>query len=156
MISKTEWIQKISTYDKDYWNVETERVMDYKDFVATVMKSLNQAEGDHTLQLVFGCGLDNGTIRGYSQYRYDGEDFISLDLNWCQKPGCRTWTAANEKAEICIKKWDPRGDQARSWMDYLQFNCIDQLKKSSYSVSDPETFAFSRAGVIPQVSSPKQ
>ncbi|XP_047674230.1 class I histocompatibility antigen, B alpha chain-like isoform X2 [Tachysurus fulvidraco] len=128
MISKTEWIQKISTYDKDYWNVETERVKDYQDTVATVMKSLNQAEGDHTLQLVFGCGLDNGTIRGYSQYRYDG-DFISLDLNWNQEPGRGTWTAANEKAEIFINKWDPKGDQARKWMDYLQSDCIDQLQK---------------------------
>ncbi|GAA6090145.1 DLA class I histocompatibility antigen, A9/A9 alpha chain-like isoform X1 [Tachysurus ichikawai] len=44
MIPKTEWIQKISTDDKDYWDRETERVEDNQDSVATVMKSLNQAE----------------------------------------------------------------------------------------------------------------
>ncbi|XP_060738550.1 H-2 class I histocompatibility antigen, Q9 alpha chain-like [Tachysurus vachellii] len=129
MISKTEWIQKISTYDKDYWNRETERVKDYQDTVDTVMKSLNQAEGDHTLQWMLGCGLDNGIVRGYSQYRYDGDDFISLDLNWNPEFGRGTWTAANEKAEIFINKWDPKGDQARKWMDYLKYDCIDQLQK---------------------------
>ncbi|GAA6111677.1 DLA class I histocompatibility antigen, A9/A9 alpha chain-like isoform X1 [Tachysurus ichikawai] len=46
MIPKTEWIQKISTDDKDYWDRETERVEDNQDSVATVMKSLNQTEGE--------------------------------------------------------------------------------------------------------------
>ncbi|GAA6111679.1 DLA class I histocompatibility antigen, A9/A9 alpha chain-like isoform X1, partial [Tachysurus ichikawai] len=84
---------------------------------------------DHTLQWMFGCWLDKGTIRGYSQYRYDGEDFISLDMNWNQEPGRGTWNAANEKAGIFIKKWDPKEDRARSWMDYLKSDCTDQLKK---------------------------
>ncbi|XP_047674228.1 class I histocompatibility antigen, Gogo-B*0103 alpha chain-like isoform X2 [Tachysurus fulvidraco] len=129
MIYKTEWI-KITADDKDYWNRQTEHHRyQLQNTVDTVMKSLNQTEGDHTLQWMFGCGLDNGTVRGYSQYRYDGEDFISLYLNWCQELGCRTWTAANEKAEIFINKWDPKGEKARYWMDYLQFNCIDQLQK---------------------------
>ncbi|XP_047663625.1 class I histocompatibility antigen, Gogo-B*0103 alpha chain-like isoform X1 [Tachysurus fulvidraco] len=130
MIPKTEWLQKISTDDKNDWNRETERVKDHQyqlqDIVTTVTKRLNQAEGDHTLQWMFGCGLDNGTIRGYSQYRYDGEDFMSLDLNWNQEHG--TWIAANEKAELFIKEWNYK-EHAIDWMNYLKTECIDRLKK---------------------------
>ncbi|XP_060753074.1 DLA class I histocompatibility antigen, A9/A9 alpha chain-like isoform X2 [Tachysurus vachellii] len=132
MIPKTEWLQKISTDDTNYWNRETERVKDHQyqlQDIVTTMKILNQAEGDHTLQWMFGCGLDNGTIRGYSQYRYDGEDFMSLDLNWNQELGNGNWIAANEKAGIFIKEWNHKGENAIYWMNYLKTECIDQLKK---------------------------
>ncbi|KAK3514323.1 hypothetical protein QTP70_014198, partial [Hemibagrus guttatus] len=59
MIPKTEWIQNISADDPDYWNRETERMKDRQDIMATVMKILNQNEGNHTLQWMFGCALDN-------------------------------------------------------------------------------------------------
>ncbi|KAG7318633.1 hypothetical protein KOW79_018388 [Hemibagrus wyckioides] len=127
MIPKTEWMQKFFTDDPDYWNRETERVKDrqhqFQDTVAAVRKSLNSSEGVHTLQGMYGCELHDSTTRGYDQYGYDGEDFISLDLN------TGTWTADNDKAVIFIKQWDPTGDEAQYWKNYLKTNCIDQLKK---------------------------
>ncbi|KAK3539115.1 hypothetical protein QTP86_025045 [Hemibagrus guttatus] len=129
MIPKTEWMQKIRDDDPDYWNRETQRLRDHQDSLAGVVKNLHQTEGNHTLQWMLGCALDNGTTRGYSQYRYDGEDLISLDLNWNLEHGQGTWTAANDKAKNFLKEWDPKGEEAEYWKNYLEYKCIDQLKK---------------------------
>ncbi|KAK3568731.1 hypothetical protein QTP86_014756, partial [Hemibagrus guttatus] len=81
-------------------------------------------KGVHTLQWMFGCELhDDSSTRGYNQYGYDGEDFISLDLN------TGSWTADNDKAELFIKQWDSNSGKAQYWKNYLKSNCIDQLQK---------------------------
>ncbi|XP_058230566.1 H-2 class I histocompatibility antigen, Q9 alpha chain-like [Hemibagrus wyckioides] len=128
MIPKIQWIQKISVDEPHYWNIQTLLVKNHQEhlhnIVDTVMRNLNQNEGVHTLQRMYSCELhDDSTTRGYDQYAYDGEDFISLDLN------TGTWTADNDKAVIFIKQWDPTGDEAQYWKDYLKNSCIDQLKK---------------------------
>ncbi|KAK3539107.1 hypothetical protein QTP86_025047 [Hemibagrus guttatus] len=133
MIPKIEWIQKISADEPHYWNIQTQIVKNHQEhlhnIVDTVMRNWNQNKGVHTLQRMYGCELhDDSTTRGYDQYGYDGEDFISLDLN------TGTWTADNDKAVIFIKQWDPTGDEAQYWKDYLKNDCIEQLKKFvSYS-----------------------
>ncbi|XP_036417469.1 H-2 class I histocompatibility antigen, Q9 alpha chain-like, partial [Colossoma macropomum] len=104
-VAKTEWIKKVVGDDPDYWNRQTQGLQGdqeiFKANVATAMQRFNQTEGVHTIQVMYGCELhDDGTIRGYRQEGYDGEDFISLDLNTL------TWTAANQKAFITKLKWD--------------------------------------------------
>uniref|UniRef100_A0A3B4DL88 Ig-like domain-containing protein n=1 Tax=Pygocentrus nattereri TaxID=42514 RepID=A0A3B4DL88_PYGNA len=72
---------------------------------------------------MYGCELhDDGTIKGYDQYGYDGEDFVSLDLK------TETWTAANAKAVITKHKWE---GTAWSVQDkaYLENTCIEWLQK---------------------------
>ncbi|XP_053530370.1 H-2 class I histocompatibility antigen, TLA(B) alpha chain isoform X2 [Ictalurus punctatus] len=128
VIPKTEWIQKIESDNPDYWNSETSHMQSQQESfrvtVNAVMQSLNHSTGVHTLQRMYGCERgDDGTTRGYDEYGYDGEDFISLDL----KTG--TWTAAKPQAEILINKWDPTGDKAKYWKSYLGANCIDRLQK---------------------------
>ncbi|XP_053466590.1 H-2 class I histocompatibility antigen, Q9 alpha chain-like [Ictalurus furcatus] len=128
MMRISEWMKKAEADDPLYWQKEKEHVKDQQDslqnIVTTVMKSFNQPEGVHTLQWIYGCERDDdGTTRGYDQYGYDGEDFISLDL----KTGA--WTAANDKAENFINEWDPTGAEAKDWKDFLQTDCIDQLQK---------------------------
>ncbi|GAA6076772.1 H-2 class I histocompatibility antigen, Q10 alpha chain-like [Tachysurus ichikawai] len=58
MIPKTEWIQKVSADDPDYWKRETERSRsDHEDLhhlLHTVMKSFNHTQGVHTLQRMYG------------------------------------------------------------------------------------------------------
>ncbi|XP_017307195.1 BOLA class I histocompatibility antigen, alpha chain BL3-7 [Ictalurus punctatus] len=124
----SEWMKKAEDDDPDYWQKETEHVKDQQDslqnIMTRVMKSFNQPEGVHTLQRIYGCERDDdGTTRGYDVYGYDGEHFISLDL----KTG--TWTAYNDEAEIFINEWDPTGDEAKHWKDFLEKDCIDQLQK---------------------------
>ncbi|KAM9446965.1 BOLA class I histocompatibility antigen, alpha chain BL3-7-like [Clarias gariepinus] len=129
MIPKTEWIKKIEADDPRYWDRETQHMTDQQDRFQVIVnqakkRRLNPTEEVHTLQRMHGCELDdNGTKRGYIQYAYDGEDYISLDL----KTG--TWTAANDKAERFINNWDPKGAEAEYWKDFLENDCIDRLKK---------------------------
>ncbi|KAK3538755.1 hypothetical protein QTP86_015646 [Hemibagrus guttatus] len=123
MIPKTEWMQKISADDPDYWKSETDKQLrkqdTFKFYLSSVMKSFNQTEGVHTLQRMYGCELhDDSTTRGSDQFGYNGEDFISLDLN------TGTWTADTPQAEIFIKEWDPTGDEAKEQKSYLEKECI--------------------------------
>ncbi|XP_060798525.1 BOLA class I histocompatibility antigen, alpha chain BL3-7-like [Neoarius graeffei] len=129
---KTEWIKKITDSDADYWNSGTQDQQDaeeiYKEDVVTLMKRFNQTEGVHTLQRLYGCEIDDdGTVRGYDQLGYDGEDFISLDLKTV------TWTAAKPQAVINKYKLDATGT-ADFDKYYLENICIEWLLKYvSYS-----------------------
>uniref|UniRef100_A0A4W4DVY8 Ig-like domain-containing protein n=1 Tax=Electrophorus electricus TaxID=8005 RepID=A0A4W4DVY8_ELEEL len=127
-IPKTAWIKKVDDDDPDYWNRNTEiqqRTQEiFKDNVATLMQRFNQTEGVHTVQLMYGCELDDdGTKRGSMQYSYDGEDFISLDLN------THTWTVANDKAKITKHMWDSDVGYSVWQNNYLENTCIEWLQK---------------------------
>lgn len=80
--------------------------------------------GNHTLCSTYRCEIDaNGTSGGSIQFRYDGEELTSLDLNTL------TWTAANDKAKIFINVYDPTGNQAKYWKNYLETKCVKQLNQ---------------------------
>uniref|UniRef100_A0A3B4E9L0 Ig-like domain-containing protein n=1 Tax=Pygocentrus nattereri TaxID=42514 RepID=A0A3B4E9L0_PYGNA len=69
-----------------------------------------------------GCELhDDGTKRAYSQYGYDGEDFLSLD--WTTV----TWTAATDKVVIIKTGWGT--PKARNHKIFLENTCIKWLQK---------------------------
>ncbi|XP_053466577.1 H-2 class I histocompatibility antigen, Q9 alpha chain isoform X2 [Ictalurus furcatus] len=128
MMRISEWMKKAAADDTDYEQKETQHVKDQQDslqnIVTTVMKIFNQPKGVHILQRIYGCERDDdGTTRGYNEYGYDGEDFISLNL----KTG--TWTAAKDEAEIFIKEWDPTGDKAKKSKQFLKTDCIDRIQK---------------------------
>ncbi|KAF5889865.1 BOLA class I histocompatibility antigen, alpha chain BL3-7-like, partial [Clarias magur] len=77
----------------------------------------------HTLLWMYGCELDDdGTTRGYMQYGYDGEDFVSLDLR------TETWTAARHQHVISTDSWVSTAGHATYWKSYLEHDCIDQLQ----------------------------
>ncbi|KAK3565862.1 hypothetical protein QTP86_017941 [Hemibagrus guttatus] len=65
------------------------------------MEEFNHTEGVHALQWMRSCELQDGiTTCRYNQYGYDGEGFISLDLN------TGNWTAATPQADIILNKWE--------------------------------------------------
>uniref|UniRef100_A0A673LZV2 Major histocompatibility complex class I-related gene protein-like n=1 Tax=Sinocyclocheilus rhinocerous TaxID=307959 RepID=A0A673LZV2_9TELE len=71
-----------------------------------------------------GCELnDDGTKRGYWQYGYDGEDFVSFDKS------SLTWTAANPQAVITKHKWDADKAFGEYNKGYLENTCIEWLQK---------------------------
>uniref|UniRef100_A0A3B3Q6A6 Major histocompatibility complex class I UKA n=1 Tax=Paramormyrops kingsleyae TaxID=1676925 RepID=A0A3B3Q6A6_9TELE len=105
MTPRQDWMTK--AVDADYWDRETQHLRGgeqvFKTNIEVAKQRFNQTGGIHTAQMMYGCELDgDGTIRGYNLQGYDGEDFISLDLNTL------TWTAANQKAVITKLKWDPK------------------------------------------------
>ncbi|KAF4074732.1 hypothetical protein AMELA_G00242630 [Ameiurus melas] len=128
MIPKTEWIQKINADDPDYWNRESQILQGnqetYKVNMATAMQRFNQTAGVHTVQVIYGCERDDdGTTRGYEQYGYDGEDFISFDLK------TKTWIAPTPQALITKNKLDATGAEANQQKNYLEKQCIEWLQK---------------------------
>lgn len=75
------------------------------------------------MQLMYGCERhEDGTTRGFSQFGYDGEDFVSLDL----KSG--SWTAAKPHALIKENKWDSKGHRSRLCKDFLTYGCTERLQ----------------------------
>ncbi|KAI4904084.1 hypothetical protein NFI96_031505, partial [Prochilodus magdalenae] len=127
MIPKMEWMERINDNDPNYWNKETQKAQtaeeNFKMSVGTIMQRFNQTGGVHTVQRIYGCELhDDGTKRGYRQEGYDGEDFLSLDMNTL------TWTAANAKAVITKQKWE-KTHTAAHVKSYLVNVCIEWLEK---------------------------
>ncbi|XP_062874420.1 BOLA class I histocompatibility antigen, alpha chain BL3-7-like [Trichomycterus rosablanca] len=126
LILKTEWMKKVDADDPDYGRTETELIKGHQEdleiLLKTVMEEFNHTQV-HVLQRLFGCELaDDGTVRGFDQYGYDGEDFISLDLK------TETWTAANAKAVHTKHEWDAT-DEAKIRKNYLENTCIEWLRK---------------------------
>ncbi|XP_036454707.1 H-2 class I histocompatibility antigen, Q9 alpha chain-like [Colossoma macropomum] len=127
MVPKTEWMKKSDADDPDYWNSETQiserHQENFRTSVDNLMQRFNQSTGVHTVQWMYGCELhDDGTKRGFDQYGYDGEDFISLDLNTL------TWTAANVRAVITKQKWESTAWAAQV-KNYLENTCTEWLLK---------------------------
>ncbi|XP_016364853.1 major histocompatibility complex class I-related gene protein-like isoform X1 [Sinocyclocheilus rhinocerous] len=92
--------------------------------VSVIYHDVSLFSGVHTWQMMCGCELnDDGTKRGYWQYGYDGEDFVSFDKS------SLTWTAANPQAVITKHKWDADKAFGEYNKGYLENTCIEWLQK---------------------------
>ncbi|XP_028819603.1 class I histocompatibility antigen, F10 alpha chain-like isoform X2 [Denticeps clupeoides] len=124
-IPKVDWIK--NNEGPDYWTRTTQIIQRfeaiYKDSIGTVMQRFNQSGGIHTFLQMFGCEWDveTGATDGYSQFGYDGADFLSMDLR------STSWVAPVKEALITKQEWD--GAAAEWEKNYLTQECIDWLKK---------------------------
>ncbi|XP_054653771.1 class I histocompatibility antigen, F10 alpha chain-like [Dunckerocampus dactyliophorus] len=127
--AKQDWMNKITAEDPHYWESHTEIGLRhehvFKDYIEVYKKRFNQTGGVHILQKMLGCEWNDETndVKGWEQYAYDGEDFISLDTKtW-------TYTAAKPQAVPTKHEWDH--NIAR--LDYTKYyhteRCPDYLKK---------------------------
>ncbi|KAM6903792.1 major histocompatibility complex class I-related gene protein-like [Lycodopsis pacificus] len=93
--------------------------------IGGLKQRLNQTGGAHILQSLHGCEWDDetGEVIGFSQYGYDGEDFIVMDLQTL------TWTAPRQQAFTTKRRWD--ADKATLEFNKYYFNheCPVLLKK---------------------------
>ncbi|XP_022625302.1 major histocompatibility complex class I-related gene protein-like, partial [Seriola dumerili] len=97
----------------------------YKARMSDLKQRLNQSDGVHILQRISGCEWDEetGEVVGFSQFGYDGEDFISLDLNTL------TWVAPNPLAVVTKLRWDVDKARMKHDKNFLIQTCPEWLKK---------------------------
>ncbi|XP_066451464.1 class I histocompatibility antigen, F10 alpha chain-like isoform X4 [Eleutherodactylus coqui] len=124
-LPRAEWMKE----EPEYWERNTQRAKGNEAIsrrgVRTLMERFNQTGGFHTYQRMIGCELDDdGSIRGYQQFRYDGGEFMALDTQtW-------TYTATMSQALITTQRWNsPEVRLGEILRNYLQNECIDWLKK---------------------------
>ncbi|XP_042292308.1 H-2 class I histocompatibility antigen, Q9 alpha chain-like [Thunnus maccoyii] len=125
---KQDWMNKAT--DQQYWERETGNCLGYqpsfKGNIEIVKQRFNQTGGVHIYQLMYGCEWDDETdkvVNGFSQFGYDGEDFITFDLK------TETWIAPNPQAVITKHKLDSNKAINAQRKNYLTQICIDWLKK---------------------------
>nr|AJO61300.1 MHC class I antigen [Sus scrofa] len=126
MEPRAPWIEKEG---QEYWDRETQISKDNAQTYRVNLNNLrgyyNQSEaGSHTLQSMYGCdvGPDGLFLRGYSQFAYDGADYIALNED------LRSWTAADTAAQITKRKREA-ADAAEQMRSYLEGACVEGLQK---------------------------
>ncbi|KAI5088476.1 major histocompatibility complex class I UXA2 precursor [Silurus meridionalis] len=125
MLIAEDWIKKIER--EELWKSLKQDIQGHQDglnkIIKTLLKVFVNITDVHTLQRMYGCEVDDGNTSGYDRYGYNGEDLMSLELKTA------TWIAANDKAELVRKMWDPDGSQAKGWKTFLENDCSEQLKR---------------------------
>nr|AAF69676.1 MHC class I antigen [Marmota monax] len=124
MEPRAPWIEREGP---EYWEQETQTA---KGTAQTDRVDLNtlrgyynqSAGGSHTLQTLYRCevGTEGRLLRGYSQFAYDGKDYIALNDD------LRSWTAADTAAHITKRKWEAAG-VAEQYRAYLEGTCVEWL-----------------------------
>ncbi|XP_041867664.1 major histocompatibility complex class I-related gene protein-like [Melanotaenia boesemani] len=126
---KQDWMRKLFRDDPQHLKWYSETCLHYQDFFRTniddLRRRLNETRGLQILQKMDGCSWDDetGEIKGFNQYGYDGEDFISLDLQTL------TWTAHVKQADIIKQKWDADKARLENNKEYYISLCPELLKK---------------------------
>ncbi|XP_032435793.1 major histocompatibility complex class I-related gene protein-like isoform X2 [Xiphophorus hellerii] len=97
----------------------------FKGNIDIAMKRFNQSQGVHIVQFMYGCEWDDDTqkVTGYQQYGYDGEDFITLNME------SNTYLAPKQQAFMTTDRWNKDRAYLESFKNYVNQECPDWLKK---------------------------
>ncbi|XP_076735045.1 class I histocompatibility antigen, F10 alpha chain isoform X1 [Maylandia zebra] len=126
MVPKQDWFARNT--DQQYWERETDISRDqqqgFKANIEILKPRFNQTGGVHIVQWMYGCEWDEtGEVKGYMQFGYDGEAFISFDLK------TETCVAPVQQAVITKNKWDSNRALITQRKNYLTQICPEWLKK---------------------------
>ncbi|KAM8766207.1 major histocompatibility complex class I-related gene protein-like [Acanthopagrus schlegelii] len=122
------------------WDDETGEVVGCLNMTIRNMSALFYCV--HILQRISGCEWDDETreVVGFNQYGYDGEDFISFDLN------TETWIAPKQQAFTTKLRWD--ADKARMKFNHNYLTTIFPEWLKNY-------VHYGRSSLLRTVSSPE-
>ncbi|XP_030202524.1 H-2 class I histocompatibility antigen, Q9 alpha chain isoform X3 [Gadus morhua] len=128
-VPKQDWMEQVTRDHPDYLERSNELSLGsqqtFKANIQTLKQRFNQTGGAHIYQRMYGCEWDDegDTTEGYEQYGYDGEDFISFDLEYM------TWVAPVTQAVATKQRWDGLRAQNERYKYYYTEECVDWLKK---------------------------
>ncbi|XP_026544704.1 major histocompatibility complex class I-related gene protein-like isoform X1 [Notechis scutatus] len=127
-IPKVSWMKEVEKEDPKYWKdgsdilKATEQVL--QEDLRNVQHRYKQYRGFHIWQTTYGCELrGNRSIRGYSQYGYDGRSFLIFNKDTL------SWVALDPQAQITKMNWDANLRWSQRNKFYLEEECIEWLKK---------------------------
>ncbi|XP_074469561.1 class I histocompatibility antigen, F10 alpha chain-like isoform X2 [Sebastes fasciatus] len=126
---KQDWMSNVTEDEPQYWERNTEickgNQQIFKVGIDTLKQRFNQTGDVHIYQEMYGCEWDDETdeVKGFRQYGYDGEDFISFD------PKTETWVAPKQQAVITKHKWDHNKALMAQNKHYFTQICPEYLKK---------------------------
>ncbi|XP_026107856.1 major histocompatibility complex class I-related gene protein-like [Carassius auratus] len=147
LIPTQDWMKEFASTDR--WEEYTEireRVQQINKInIRFIMEQFNQTRalsGVHTYQRVYGCDLDDetGNRRGFDKYTYDGQRFITLDLEKIR------YTASVPQAEPTVMNWNEDRKQLAYLKQYYRYKCVYWLKELlHYSKA-----SFEKTGKVPE------
>nr|XP_040045372.1 H-2 class I histocompatibility antigen, D-D alpha chain-like [Gasterosteus aculeatus aculeatus]XP_040045373.1 H-2 class I histocompatibility antigen, D-D alpha chain-like [Gasterosteus aculeatus aculeatus] len=126
---RQDWVSRVTEDDHWFWNWQTGLAMnaqrEFKGYIKTAKQRFNQTGGVHIVQNMYGCEWDDETneVKGYDQYGYNGEDFISFDLQ------TERYIAAKQQASIIKQKWNQNRALIAGKKNFLTHECPEGLKK---------------------------
>ncbi|KAJ7303342.1 hypothetical protein JRQ81_012285 [Phrynocephalus forsythii] len=122
-----DWMAKMEEEDPSYWGWRALVIKNAEQRLAKdleIVKQVNQSRGLHTWQHMYGCELNaDGSLRGFSQYSYNGKDFISFDKDTL------TWTAASPLAQVLKLRLDNNLEYSKYVKAYQEEICVTWLRK---------------------------
>ncbi|XP_017163071.1 major histocompatibility complex class I-related gene protein [Poecilia reticulata] len=128
-IPKQDWMNNVSSDNPHYWEEETLTCLakqeTLKENIEIAKLRFNQTGGVHIVQRMYGCEWDDESqqVTSYNQYGYDGEDFLTLDME------SNRWIAPKQQAVLTTNKWNSNTAELEYRKNYLNQECPDWLKK---------------------------
>ncbi|XP_034400778.1 H-2 class I histocompatibility antigen, Q9 alpha chain-like isoform X1 [Cyclopterus lumpus] len=126
---KQDWMRRVTEQDPQYWKRETEKSLGaqqvYKGNIETAKQRFNETGGVHIVQRMYGCEWDDetGEVKGYDQYGFDGEDFLSYDHE------TESYIAPRQQAVITQQRWNNDKALMENRKHYYTEECPEFLKK---------------------------
>ncbi|XP_026095625.1 H-2 class I histocompatibility antigen, Q10 alpha chain-like [Carassius auratus] len=130
-IPKQTWMKE--KMQEDYWEKGTQSRKSKEQWfnvnIDILMKRMRHNESDlHVLQWRHGCEVEKQGdevkfSKGSSEYAYDGEDFMSFDVEASQ------WVTSVDAALPTKRKWDNVPILNQYTKGYLEKECVDWLNK---------------------------
>ncbi|XP_053190817.1 major histocompatibility complex class I-related gene protein-like [Scomber japonicus] len=126
---RTSWMDKLLKENPDVlqWHFDKchNNQYSFRHQINNVKQRFNQSEGAHVFQRMNGCEWDDetGDITGFSQFGYDGDDLIALDLDTL------TWIAPTQQTVMIKHDWDRDTQLSLFWKNAIIHDCMEYLKK---------------------------